>query len=108
MIAAWKNKDDSQPAGLTRSGAASADEGPTNWPQRRKFTYTPTLARAATTTVFLCNAELLGDLTQGGSASDGLAQGGSASDGLDQGTSALLGRGFLLMANSSADGFWPC
>ena len=41
------------------------------------------------------HAELLGDLTQGG----------SVSDGVDQGTSALLGRGFLLRADSSAEGF---
>jgi hypothetical protein len=41
------------------------------------------------------HAELLGDLTHGG----------SVSDSLDHGTSALLGRGFLLMADSSPDGF---
>jgi hypothetical protein len=41
------------------------------------------------------DAELLGHLTEGG----------SASDGLDHGMSALLGRGFLLMADSSAKGF---
>jgi hypothetical protein len=41
------------------------------------------------------HAELLGDLTPGG----------TASYGLDQGTSALLGRGFLLMADSSPDSF---
>jgi hypothetical protein len=41
------------------------------------------------------HAELLGDLTQEG----------SASDRLDQGTSALLGRGFLLKADSSPDSF---
>jgi hypothetical protein len=42
-----------------------------------------------------CDAELPGDLTQGG----------TASDGLDHGTSALLGRSFFLMADSSAKGF---
>jgi hypothetical protein len=42
-----------------------------------------------------CDAELLGLLTQGG----------PASDGLDHGTSVLFGRGFLLMADSSAKGF---
>jgi hypothetical protein len=42
-----------------------------------------------------CNAELPGDLTQGG----------PASNGLDHGTSALFGRGFLLMADSSGKGF---
>jgi hypothetical protein len=42
-----------------------------------------------------CDTELLGDLTQGG----------AASDGLDHGTSALFVSGFFLMADSSAKGF---